>query len=152
MRVYPTIDVDITYQNFGSTWLCILRGATENIDLVFNGLYNLQATNGDYQFFDHTKTVATFWSDSKALRRFFFNQKFLPVTSGKSKGEGKLVRRCMRYAQERVAELRDNSHEVFLDFENKFEPTVHSVGKVTAERPDSDFKDCVLSNAFKDRS
>jgi hypothetical protein len=151
MKVYPSLDVDLTYQNFGSTWLCILRGKTEDIDLVFNGLYNLGATNGDYQFFDHAKTVATFWSDRKGLLRFLFNQAFLPIRCG-NKGVGKIVRRCMRQAQKRILELRTTGHEVFLDFENKFELTVHGIGKVTAERPDSDFKDAVMSNAFKDRS
>jgi hypothetical protein len=151
MKVYPNLDVRLTYQNFGSTWHCILRGSTEEIDLAFNGLYNLGATNGDYQFFDHAKTVATFWSDRKSLRRFFFNQVFMPVCAGNAPNQGRLIRRAMKEAQRRMAELREDGHEFFTDYGNQFAPTVHGVGKVSAERPDSDFKDSVLNHAFANK-
>ena len=39
IRVYEHINVDLTYQNFGSSYLFILRGSAACIDLVFNGLY-----------------------------------------------------------------------------------------------------------------
>lgn len=152
MKVYPKHDVRLSYQNFGSTWFCVLRGSTEEIDLVFNGLFNLCATNGNYQFFDHAKTVATFWSDRKAMRRFFFNQAFMPVCAGDANNQGALIRRCMREAQSKVRHLRENCHEFFVDYTNAFVPEIHGVGKMSAERPDADFKDSVLTHAFKDKT
>jgi hypothetical protein len=152
MRVYSNIPVELTYQNFGSTWLCVLRGKSEDIDLVFNGLFNLCASNGDYQFFDHTQTVAVFWSDRKNMLRFFFNQFFGPRCNPEFtslwKGQGKLVREAMRYAKSKVQDLRDNCHEQFVDFTNTFLPQIHAMGQISAERPDSDFKDAVLTHAF----
>jgi hypothetical protein len=147
IRPYPNLDVVLTYQNFGSAWLCVLRGNTENIDLVFNGLFNLCATNGDYQFFDHLQTVAVFWSDRKAMRRFFFNQTYLY----ESQPCLRAAKRAMRKALDMILKLRANGHEFFMDFSNQFVAEIYATGQMTAERPDSDFKDAVLSNAFKDR-
>ena len=147
---YQTIDVTLTYQNFGSTWLCILRGKTEDIDLVFNGLFNFRATNGEYQFHDHVQTVAVFWSDRRALRRFFFNRYFFSRSVGGATRQ--LVRESMKYSHNQIQALRDNGHEFFMDFSKQFMPQVHAMGTISAERPDADFKDAVLDYAFKDKS
>jgi len=150
MKLYPDVPVELTYQNCGSTWMCILRGAKENIDLVFNGLYNLCATHGRYEFFDHLQTVAVFWSDRKNMRRFFFNQFYLPrcIPEKNMLQNGTLARQAVMYARSKVAELRGNHHEQFCDFSNQFFAQVHALGQISAERPDSDFKDAVLSHAF----
>ena len=154
--IYPSVDVRLTYQNFGSTWLCILRGSSENIDLVFNGLYNWKGTNGDYQFHDHVQTVAVFWSDRRALRRFFFNRYFVPRSDGGKRkrctNQGRLIRNAMRYAHSQIQALRDNGHEFFMDHSRQYMPQVHGMGQINAERPDSDFKDSVLGYAFADKS
>lgn len=157
MRIYQSYDVKLTYQNQGSTWLGILRGKSEDIDIVFNGLFNLEATNGDYQFQDHLKTVATFWTNSEHLHRFFFNMRFNPVAFGKTcakRPEHKhpAYRHCMRFADDRIQELRDTAHEFFCDFQRKIMPDFHSTGQVKAERPDVDFKDSVLIHAHQDNS
>jgi hypothetical protein len=74
MKLYNNLLVTITYQNFGSTWTLILRGKTEDIELAANGLYNLGATNGDCEFYDHAQTVGIVWTDEISLRQFFFRQ------------------------------------------------------------------------------
>ena len=150
MKIYPTVPVTLSYQNLGSVWLGILRGTTDSIELVFNGLYNLRATNGEHEFHDHTHTVSTFWTSRRAMRRFFFNQYFLPRETG-GKGQGRLIRNAMRYAQASLAELRNHS-EGFLRFNRVHEPDGYASGMITAERPDNDMKDAILSNAFSDNS
>ena len=153
VQLYPDFDVRLTYQNFGSTWLCILRGESANIERVFNGLYNYRATNGDYSFFDHAETVATFWSDYRSLRRFFFNRYWFPRSDNLPFFRRvKLAKEAMRYALNQIAELRANGHEFFMDFSVKFEPVVHTMGTTNAENPDADFKDAVLTHAFKDKA
>jgi hypothetical protein len=151
MKLYPTVDVDFNYQNFGSAWLGILRGATENIELVFNGLYNLCATNGTHQFQDHLQCVSIFWTDKRAMRRFFFNRYYLPrFTSRFDVNNGKLVRQAMRHAHEQLAILSQDSHETYLRF-NRSMPETYSSGTICAERPDNDMKDAILANAFKEK-
>ena len=153
IKPYPSLNVYLTYQNSGSTWIGILRGKAADIDLVFNGLYNFMATNGSYNFFDHAKTVAIFWTDERALKRFFFNKYFFPKSENLCLPvRGKVIREAMAFAQAQLAELRANGHEVIKDFSNQFSPMVHAMGQISAERPDSDFKDSVLAHAFKDKS
>jgi hypothetical protein len=152
IRVYEHINVDLTYQNFGSSWLFILRGSPVSIDLVFNGLYNLGATNGDYQFLDHCQTVAQFWGSQKSLLHFFFNQYYLPKTSGDEGNEESIKTAATLYAQKKVQELRENGHENLLNYGSQFSPETHTVGKIRAERPDVDFKGAVLAHAFTNKN
>ena len=153
IKPYPSVNVYLTYQNSGSTWIGILRGAPDDIDLVFNGLYNFMATNGSYQFFDHAKTVAIFWTDERSLKRFFFNKYFFPKSENLcSPVRGKIIREAMKFAQAQLLELRASGHECIMDFSRHYQPQVHTMGQISAERPDSDFKDSVLSYAFKDKS
>lgn len=151
MKLYSNLDVDLTYQNFGSAWLGILRGATENIELAFNGLFNMCATNGGHQFQDHLELMTIFWTDRKAMRRFFFNTHFIPRCEGNKPGQLRLAREAMRFAHSRLDELSATSHENYLDFEKVFAPETYGNGTITAERPDSDMKDAILSNAFADK-
>lgn len=147
IKPYPTVNVAMTYQNFGSAWLCVLRGKTEDIELVFNGLFNFGATNGDIQYFDHSKTVATFWSTEESLQRFFYN---VSVFSGVTRYRGKAVNQAE--ANKKIEYIRDHCHEPFMDFDNVFAPDVYGVGSIKAENPDNDFKDKVLGHAFKDNT
>ena len=148
IRPYPTLDVRMTYQNFGSMWLCILRGRTEDIELVGNGLFNFMATNGEISFIDGSKTMATFWTKEEKLQRFFYN---VSVFSGNTRWRGKRVNNDE--ANKRIAYLHANAHENFMNFDEvHFAPDTYSVGKISAERPDNDFKDRVLVHAHSDKT
>ena len=146
IKPYPQLDVVLTYQNFGSCWMGVMRGSTDNINNVFNGLFNLCATNGECQFYDHLQTVGVFWTSRNAMRRFFFNQKHIAEPSP----NGRTIRRAMRYALGRIEALRESGHEFFMDF-RQFMPEIYSNGTITAERPDADMKDAILANAFADK-
>jgi hypothetical protein len=152
MKIYPEIDVELTYQNFGSAWLGVLRGSTDNIETVFNGLFNLCATNGERQFQDHLQCVAVFWSDRRAMRRFFFNRYYMPRYHPEPDVRNvRLVRDAMRYALQSLKQLAQGNHEAFLDFSKCYVPEVYGTGTISAERPDSDMKDAILSHAFAEK-
>jgi hypothetical protein len=74
MKLYANLDVNLTYQNYGSTWALTLRGKTEHIEQAVHGLFNWGATNGDCEYYDHTQTVAVIWTDEPSMRRFFYLQ------------------------------------------------------------------------------
>ncbi len=150
MKIYQSVPVTLSYQNFGSAWLGILRGTTEAIESVFNGLYNLRATNGEQEFHDHTKCLSTFWTSPRAMRRFFFNRYYLPRTEGEGR-EGQLIRAAMRHAHEQLAEMRKH-HEGFMTFETKYGPETFGSGTITAERPDHDMKDAIIFHAYTDKN
>lgn len=148
-ELYPSIDVSLNYQNFGAAWLGILRGSPENIELVFNGLYNLQATeNRGPTYHDAAHTVATFWTSRKRLYKFFFNRYLLPRTTGDDGAE--LIASANRFADDSIAAFKDGSHEGFLRFNRTVIPETYGQGTKSAERPDEDFKDAVLFHAHGD--
>ena len=153
MKIYNNVDVNMTYQNCGSTWYGILHGSAENIDLVFNGLYNLMGTNDffadgkkGYEFFDTAQTIAVFWTNEKKMRRFFFNQKMAhELLPSKEK-----IAECNQFADAQIEALK-LTHETLLRSKDNTLTDVSSeynMGSVQAERPDNDFKDSVLSHAF----
>jgi len=150
MKLYHSLDVELTYQNQGTSWLGILRGPTDHITLAFNGLYNLCATHGRMQFRDHLQMVATFWTERNAMRRFFFNQFYLPRVSGK-RGQGRLIRLAMRQAHHNLNVLTSTSHEFFQDFSANYMVEIYGNGYIKAERPDTDAKDAILAHAFADK-
>lgn len=151
MKLYPTVDVTFTYQNFGSAWVGILRGSTEQIKLVFNGLFNYCATSGELDFQDHLEMVALFWTDRRAMRRFFFNQYYMPRCMGnRGRGQGKLARMAMRFAWKQL-DAMSSCHEQYLNFANQYMPETYGNGMISAERPDSDMKDAILANAFQEK-
>lgn len=143
----------MSFQNFGSSWLMILRGATEEIELAFNGLFNFCATNGELTYCDHLQTVATFWSSEEAMDKFFFEKCFnYRCLNSLDKGvRGGSANAADTFAIEQMAELREETEE-FLNFQNSFMPATYSLGKVTAESPDSDMKDAILAHAMKDKT
>lgn len=151
MRLHPELDVTFNYQNFGSTWAGVLRGATENVRLSFNSLFNYCATNGELEFHDHLETVAVFWTSRRAMRRYFFNRYYMPRCMGnRGKGQGRLARMAMRYAWEQLAKM-SQCHEAFFDFSGEDNLQTYGNGTISAERPDSDMKDAILAHAFQEK-
>ena len=151
MKLHSTLNVELTYQNFGSAWLGVLRGTTEAINQAFNGLYNFCATNGECQFQDHAQCIATFWTDRKAMRRYFFNRYNIQRYVGRDDiNNGKLARASMRYAHEQMNLLTGKCHEPYLNFDKQGKDVdLYSCGgKISAERPDTDMKDAILLHAF----
>lgn len=151
MKLYDSLPVTLTYQNFGSAWLLIMRGPTEDIETCYNSLYNYCATNGNLEYPEQTKTVATIWTDTTNLKRYFANRYLAslndpPRSVRKSIAMGENAD-CNFYVSSRIEQLQDN-HEFFKQF-NHCAPDAYSNGSITAERPDDDFRDAVVNDAFK---
>lgn len=137
-------------QSCGSSWLGILRGRLDDIEAVFRGLWNLRATSGELEYRDAAQTIATFWTTPKNMRRFFFNHFFLPRENG-SPYQRALKREAINYARRQLSELTGTA-EKFINFDRIVVlPDAHSSGTITAEKPDNDMKDAILSHAFESK-
>lgn len=161
MKIYKTLDVKLTYQNFGSTWALILRGKTEDIEVTTNGLYNWGVTNGDVEYFNHVQTVGVVWTDEKSIRRFFYLQSVRELSDGieyrrthtaenrvMGKLLGKRISELSHARAERKIRMLRRRHENFFDFANAYAPDAYDNGQISAERPDSDMKDAIISHAY----
>jgi hypothetical protein len=141
MKLYKT---EVTYQNFGTSWLIIIKGKEDDIEQTYNSLYNWQATGMhphlDYR--DAARTVATCWTNQGNWIRYCAN--IFELRHDTKKG-------LFLYVREQLRELK-NSQESFWDFRREYEPDIYSNGVITAEKPDEDFKDAVLKESFKDKS
>ena len=152
IEIYADYPSRLTYQNFGSAWLIILRGSTESIERTFYGLFNWGATNGEMTFEDHLETVAVFWSERKQMTRYFFNRYYSPRCNGNAPHQGRLVRQAMRYAWSQLDRMAKECHEHYRDFSERYSAETFGSGIVCAEHPDTDMKDAILAHAFEDRS
>lgn len=160
MKLYANLDVNLTYQNYGSTWALTMRGKTEHIEQAVNGLFNWGATNGDCEYYDHTQTVAVIWTDEPSMRRFFYLQalrkmvssiEYVRTHTAENRILGKLAGKRISeiahvQAERRIRALR-HRHEKFFNFTKSYMPETHGTGQITAERPDLDMKDSILINA-----
>jgi hypothetical protein len=150
MKIYDTLDVQLTYQNFGSAWLGILRGIPDQIRLTCNGLFNLMATNGREEYHNEEETIATFWTSEEQMNQFFYNKHYLPREMGHTDVQA-LKAEARQFANDMVASM-EPYHEEFMTFESNPTPITFGSGTITAERPDSDMKDAILSHAFTEKT
>lgn len=153
IQLHPSLCVMFTYQNFGSAWLGILRGVMPTmINRTFDSLFNLRGANGELEFENACETIATFWTNRRSMRRYFFNRYFLPRCSGK-KGQGRVIRSAMRYARAKLDDIKAHQ-ETFIEYEKapNYDVTPFVSGRISAERPDADMKDAILAHAFADKS
>lgn len=142
MKLYNELDVDLTFQNFGSQWLMIMRGEENDILLAFNGMWNYGATSGEIDFTDHAKTVAKFWSDEKKMLKYFKNRFWI--------GHNMTEPMAIMVAGKEMEKLRAE-RQTFINFNQKQMPDGYNMGTSSAERPDSDFRDKVIVHAFRDQ-
>jgi hypothetical protein len=120
----------------------VLNGKEEEIELAFNGLFNLCATSGQLRYTDHTRTCATFWSKEKSMKRFFFNSDYLKHDSKPH---------ANAHADAMMLELTSQSIQ-FFDFSKEAQNDGFNMGTNKAERPDLDFKDSVINHSFLDKT
>lgn len=150
MKLYQNLDVTVKYQNFGSAWLLILRGRTEDVELVFNGLYNLCATDGSIEYPEQTKTIGKVWTSEENLRRFFTNRFDFANPDYADAIANNNCPEKDNYVNTQIEELRLN-HEFFLKFSEGYMPDTYGQGTIGAEKPDDDFRDAIINDAFKDK-
>ena len=117
MKLYNT---NLTFQNFGSSWLIILRGAVEDINQSFNSFFNLNGANGSIDITDNNPPVGVFWSNEKAINRYWQNRFLLlnPSYNDELVYQGKDLEANI-YVEKMITEMRQNQ-EVFVTFNNKY--------------------------------
>lgn len=150
MKVYANVDVTITYQNFGSVWLVALHGTEDAINLVFNGLFNFNATGGHLSWPEGTKTFANFWSSPAKMWRFFYNRAVLRLDLDglPMREKRELVNECRMFASQQVELIKTTCQETMIDYTRAQVPYLLAMGTIGAEKPDDDFRDAVVKAAF----
>lgn len=149
MKIHKTLSVDFGIQNFGTAWLGILRGPTEQIELAFNGFYNYRATEGKLEYQDGCQTIATFWTSKKKMRRYFINRYYIPAFDvDNRKSAAKTAWEARRWAIEQMS-LLSNSQEAFINYNKQIEPDTYSCGIISAEKPDLSLKEYLVLESFK---
>jgi hypothetical protein len=147
-KIYSNTNVTLTIQDYGTAWLGILRGSPADINLVFNGLYNWKATNGDCEY--TTDNVAIFWTSPKQMERFFFNQIEVSCSTDDCPANIKANARA------KVEWVKENCGEVFYrrDRDTNGLPAYEMAVMAGDNKHtyDHDLKDMIVFNAFSDNS
>ena len=146
MKIYNT---DLTTQNFGSALLVILRGTTENVNETFNSFFNLGGANGEIDISENSaNTVGTFWTSKPLLCRYWQNR-FLALNTDANdkKVYANQDEDANLFVEMNIKEMLQNS-EAFMNFDKNYFEEGYSVGKISAEAPDLDFRDAVVTHAF----
>lgn len=124
MKIYETLPVSVSYQNFGSSYLIILRGPEEAIEATFNGCYNfgMCSSNAELDYRSADRTVATFWSNEydfwHALKMMRINHFCLTRPDAKKGQRGGWADKAEEWAMGKLNELKEH-HEPFLDYLHK---------------------------------
>lgn len=153
MRIYESVDCEATRQSFGSLWLVVLRGTEEAINSVFNGVYNWGGCNGELDWHNQERNIATFWTTPQRLVWCFAHMSVMRLADsniGKGKKYGAWPLACEE-ANLKLESLAQ-CQETFLTFDTAEASHVYTLGSISAERPDEDWRDAIVFNAFKDRS
>ena len=72
MKLYPNLNATLTYQDYGSSWLLVMRGSKQDINLLFNAIYNFGAVEKSSPEFNDTEDIATVWSNEDKTWNFFY--------------------------------------------------------------------------------
>lgn len=146
MKIYSSLNAELTIQNFGSQWLGIIRGTPKDVTLLHNALYNWKATETKWpESHDKDGGIITFWMTPKSLQTGLEN---ILNNSTKTESRGEAANR--ETAKTMVAHIKLYA-ETFFDMGEKRRrvmPIFSCGGQITAEKPDVDMKDAILQNAF----
>lgn len=107
MKLYEDCPVEFAFQNCGTNWFAKLNGPKDQIELVFNGLYNLKAANGELTYI--TPEIATFWTKESQMRRFFFNKVYLALADENVTEDNAAKELANEFAHKKILELKKES-------------------------------------------
>lgn len=123
MKVYESLGVYLNYQPNGSACLIVLVGKENEIKLTHNGLFNLGATNGELEFTNQSKTMATCWTSDRKMSRFWYNRHFLKFNCD---------RQAKAHSKRKMKETHESTIQ-FLTFHQQFDPVTYGIGKIEKE-------------------
>lgn len=120
----------------------ILSGPEEQIELTFNGLFNLGASNASnaLEYTDHTRTKAVFWSTPEYMFKFFYESFLL------RHGQASLTNQAQQYANGEIEKLKACSVP-FFNFNRTCFVDSFDIGTRSAERPDYNYREQATLNA-----
>jgi hypothetical protein len=148
-------NVKLTYQNYGSSILIFIQGATqEAAHGRYLSLWNWNATSSDENYV--ANNVIAVWSTIDKLQQYFFNLRLvqlsnvddaIPMTKDERKANG--MKRDKEARLLAAADFAEVETESFRSVNSNY--AEYSMGTITAEKPDDDFKDSVMAYAFSNK-
>lgn len=153
LKLYPNTNATLAIQNYGSGCLMVLRGGKNEINLLFNALFNLRAVDNTRLDFNEMEDEATCWTTEKKVEKFFVNFSLHRLLNRGHTCDGLTRGVAEKQGKDLFQNFYDNHRESrsLYHYGSPANNDFYSLGKITAERPDNDFKDKVLGYAFKDK-
>ena len=146
-------NIKLAYQNYGSSILIFIQGVTqEDAHGKYLSLWNWNATSSDENYV--ADNVIAVWSTIEKLMEYFYSIRLMQLSNADdakpamSKDERKLngMKRDKEARLLAAADFAEVATESYRSVNSNY--VEYSMGTITAEKPDDDFKDCVLNHAF----
>lgn len=139
---------NITYQNYGTSILCFIKGnTTEDAYGKWLSLFNWGATSTDPNYV--ADNVISCWSTMEKFQRYLFNFHENRLWHNATAFKGPMDLACAAYFIAK-AEFEATASESFRSINNDNEP--YEFGTICAEKPDENFEDAVLEYSFSGRN
>lgn len=152
MKLYPTLNVNLVMQDFGTSWFILMEGLQKDVDLMFNAAFNFGATSEkQYAWDDITEIGGTFYSTEARMKKFFegYLENFY-YNAGCSQEDATafakldapdLVEHLYQDHRQSRKQYKSSSNEIFDE--------AWKSGNPKAEKPDVDFKDSVIEYGYR---
>lgn len=143
----------MTFQNIGTVAVIHLYGTKAELNETHTKFYNWGATGGELVW--HSEGAAMFWTTPGKMLKALTNINLMRLLGGAS-GDASKYKGKKGGVMEEARALAKAEFEAIPKEENPIRFGAHNIfefemGAIAAERPDSDFKDSVLSYAFAGR-
>ena len=139
-------NIKLSYQNYGSSILLFIEGANEEeTHGKYLSLYNWNATSSEPTWV--ADNVISCWSSIERLKNYFFNRRCMELVESSPKFgvKGGVSTEAHRLAAEDFSNVQSEKYRIF-----KTNYDFHTLGTITAERPDEDYKDFCISKGFQE--
>jgi len=146
-------NIKLAYQNYGSSILIFIQGVTpQDAHGAYLSLWNWNATSSDENYV--ADNVIAVWSTIDRLQQYFYNVRLTQLSNlddakpAMTKDERKAngMKRDKEARLLAAADFAAVETESFRSVNSNY--VEYSMGTITAEKPDSDFKDECLNHAF----
>lgn len=149
MKLYNSITAETFVQDFGNSWLIVMQGPRNEVELLFNGFFNFGATDDpNYIWDDVSELGGTFFTTKERMTKFF--EGYLEnryCNAGKSQEES--IALAQKEAPALVEDLFLNHRQSRAPQQKAFDDGVYNFGTTNAEKPDDSFIDAVIANLNK---
>jgi hypothetical protein len=122
--------VELLYRNCGTNWAVFIRGAADDVEQEFYGMYNHGATDGEIQW--QTPENAYFWTTREKLEKCLTNRALfwlLNQDGHEESDEEELLPVAKQMAETLMGEMVQQSN--LMTFGNTYD--TYELGEVSAE-------------------